>query len=422
MGKLSFLVILLSLLLCRSVRADGEWSLLTADFRRQNVTLISLDEAALHAVVRGDSAQNTVPLARFLMLVRGSNGAAVVAKGLVLYMVSGDRVAGELVGMKDDILTWKSAALGEMALSVRDLQAMAPADASAEIFAQHKEDLVLLSNKDSAAGIVTGIDAQNLLIQPGSGDAISLPRSSVAGIFFAAAGKPSAADARVFRIRFSDGSVFTVPGLKIADGKLLLRLAANGKGEAVERSVDLESITAIEQLNGPVGWLSARQPAVNEQAAYSADQHFAARMDRNVRGGPIAFAGRTYERGIGVHANSKLVYDLDGAFKAFRTQYAIDGGGDVRYADVTVRVLVDDQVIHEQASFKAGVLSPVIEADLEGHKTLTLEVLAAPGNFGTQDRLNWIEPALLREKPAVAPVPAAALPAAVSATAPATKP
>ncbi len=79
--------------------------------------------------------------------------------------------------------------------------------------------------------------------------------------------------------------------------------------------------------------------------------------------------------------------------KSFRTQYAIDG--DQPWADVTVRIKLDGKVAYEKTHVTSGVLSDVVNIDLNGAKTLTLEVDYGE-NYDVQDRLNWIEPALLR--------------------------
>jgi hypothetical protein len=110
-----------------------------------------------------------------------------------------------------------------------------------------------------------------------------------------------------------------------------------------------------------------------------------------------------------MHAYCKITYALDGSFKAFRTQYALSE--DAYKGKVTVRILLDDKVVHEAKDFPPGKLSPVILLNLGSAKTLSLE--AHPGgdpntddrtqwHIDTQARLNWIEPALLKEKPAAA--------------------
>ena len=99
-----------------------------------------------------------------------------------------------------------------------------------------------------------------------------------------------------------------------------------------------------------------------------------------------------------MHSYSRLSWDLDGTFEAVRTRYAIDTGQANTIADVTVRILLDGKVVYEQPHVRAGTLSPVIVVDIKSAMKLTLEVDYGD-NMDTQDRLNWIEPALLKHKP-----------------------
>jgi len=144
-------------------------------------------------------------------------------------------------------------------------------------------------------------------------------------------------------------------------------------------------------------------------------------MDRTVSGKPIRFGDRTYARGIGVAPLSRISWTVGdkaaGQYKAFRTQYAIDGNGP--YADVSVRVKLDDKVVYERKDFTAGELSPVVLVPLGSAKRLTLEVDFG-ANYNVQDRFNWIEPALL--KASVIPTPPPAPPPATPGVAPATSP
>jgi hypothetical protein len=155
-------------------------------------------------------------------------------------------------------------------------------------------------------------------------------------------------------------------------------------------------VNSIEQTNGPVVWLSTRTPVETVQTPYL-EAPWPTRMDRAPNGGPIRFGSRIYQRGIGVHSYSRLTFAIDPAFKAFRTQYAIDG--DWPLADVTVRIKVDDKVVHERADFHAGVLADAVVIDeLAGHSQITLEVDYGQ-NYDVQDRFNWIEPAFLTFRP-----------------------
>jgi hypothetical protein len=193
----------------------------------------------------------------------------------------------------------------------------------------------------------------------------------------------------------NDDSFLTVPSLQASGENVSVTLADGGK-----RELPLAAVLSIEQLNGPVSWLSSRKPAQAVQIPYFGNTTWPTRMDRTVGGKPIQFGSRVFGRGIGVHAYSRIDYALDGTYEAFRTQYAIAQEDRRQYADVTVRIKVDGKVVHEQANFRADVLSPVIVVDLPREaKMLTLEVDYGQAN-DTQDRFNWIEPALLRKKPA----------------------
>ena len=123
-------------------------------------------------------------------------------------------------------------------------------------------------------------------------------------------------------------------------------------------------------------------------------------MNANYRGLPIFFKDHRYSRGIGVHSYSRLTFPLDGkTYTAFRTRYAIDPDARQGVADVTVRIKLDDKVLSERQHFQAGELSPPIVLDLNNARTLTLEVDFG-ANLDAEDRLNWIEPALLKVRPA----------------------
>jgi hypothetical protein len=227
-------------------------------------------------------------------------------------------------------------------------------------------------------------------------------------------------------VQLSDGSVVTAPKVRLKDGKLTLTL-----GQGNDRPVELGQVVLIEQLNGPVSWLSTRVPS---ETLYHPmfDVSFPPQMYRNYRGEKIRFGGHDFARGIGVHAYCKLTYSLEGSgFKAFRTQYALSE--DAYKGKVTVRILLDDKVVHEARDFPAGKLSPVVLINLGNARTISLE--AHPGgdagtddrtqwHIDTQARLNWIEPALLKQVPAPEEVKKAApkTQPATKAAKPVTKP
>jgi hypothetical protein len=416
---------------------DTSWTLSTADFKTEQVVLRSIDDAGVTVVPAAGGEPRVVPAAAFLQVERtltppGDATAAGAAK-FMMHLSTGDRVGGEPVKVENDQLTWNNAAVGELVVPLTQLAAITKAGQLPDA-GRRTEDVVALANGDSVRGIVTSLAGGQVQVKPGGGaDAVPVPLDAVVSIHFASAaaasGSEPAANAqgpRLYRLRLDDGSSVVGSSLSLSpDGKLSLAVGGGGAGGAgaAPRPLDLARVGGIEQVNGPVRWLTSVTPSQDVYVPFVASQHplWRTRVDTDVAGDPFVVGGRTLKRGIGVHAMSRLVYPLDGSFKAFRTRYGINDS--LVRADVTVRIRVVDQVAHEAKNVKAGVLSPVVVVELGDAKELVLEVDYGQG-IDVEDRLNWLEPALLREVPkaeAPATAPAVASPAPEPAPAPAAK-
>jgi hypothetical protein len=248
-----------------------------------------------------------------------------------------------------------------------------------------------------------------------------VPLDSIAAVNFAAvagaanaAGAGMAEGARAFRVSLADSTTITAPSLRLSGDQLTMNLP-----DKSQRKVPLAAVASVEQVNGPVVWLSSKAPVESVHTPFL-DRAAPARMNLTAAGEPIRFGDHAYARGIGVHSYSRLTWEFDAsAYKAFRTQYALDG--QVPYANVTVRIKLDDRVAQEQKDFRAGVLAPLVVLDTRGAKRITLEVDWGD-TYDVQDRFNWIEPALLKEKPRPPDPPKPAAPATAPATRAATVP
>jgi hypothetical protein len=399
--RASGFILLILVLAAPRARADDGWTLTTSDFKRQAVNVRSFDDAGVQVVPYGQTVPVTIPIDKLLQLDRGGAAVQQIRGTFTLFLTSGDRIGGEPLSIANDQLAWKSPAAGDVSIPLKNLRGIQRGQDTPTFDPNRTEDLVVLSNGDSVKGIVTGLEGGKVTVTQASGDPVKVDLSSVKTVLFAAASGDNQ-KGRAFRVQLSDGSVVTAPKVRLKDGKLTLTLGAGN-----DRPVELGQVVLIEQLNGPVSWLSTRVPS---ETIYHPmfDVSFPPQMDRNYRGERIRFGGHDYARGIGVHAYCKLTYSLEGAgFKAFRTQYALNE--DAYKGKVTVRILLDDKVVHEARDFPAGKLSPVVLINLGSAKTISLE--AHPGgdpgtddrtqwHIDTQARLNWIEPALLKQMPA----------------------
>lgn len=408
-----------ALLLGACAQADPGWILTTADFKDQPVTLQSIDSTGVHILPVSSGATPAIaPFDNFLQLDRGP-GARAAQGQFILYLANGDQLTGGPVAFKDEQVLWLNSILSELKIPLKDAWGLVRAGKSIENLDQLRtEDVVQMSNGDNAKGIVTDISNSKIKISSNGND-IELRLDAVDSIQFAVAGKPKQIAGSAFRLRLLDGSILTASAVATTGYALAITLAENDKHFA-----PLASVAGIEQLNGPVSWLSSRSPLAITQIPFYGTSSWPTRMDLSVGGKPIQFAGRTYTRGIGVHSYSRLDYALDGSYEALRTQYAISTEDRRQYADVTVRIKLDGKVVHEQPGFRADVLSPVVIVDLpKSAKVLTLEVDYGAAN-DVQDRFNWIEPALLRKKtlPPTATTSTATIPTTKPATAPVTRP
>jgi hypothetical protein len=394
-----------ALLAVPAVAQESSWSLLTADLATEPVVLKSMDAAGLKVTPAGGGDERAVPLDRFVELTRTLAAPGTPAGKFDLHLTTGDRLNGDPAGVKGENIVWKTGVIGEVNVPLRQLASLTKAGVKPPGDERRKEDVVTFANKDMVRGVIAGLTATSVALQTDVGPQ-EIPLANIESVAFATTAAAAAAQNREgYRVRLDDGSSVVGTAVKVAADKVELTL---GPGAGGTRQIDVARVAGIEHVNGPVSWLSSRTPSESVYLPFlGSSQTYPARMNRNYRGDPIFVKDRRYERGIGVHSYSKLVYPLDGkTFAAFRTGYAIDGNPE--RADVTVRVKLDDKVVHEQQNVRAGSLSPVVVVDLAGAKELTLEVDFG-ANIDSEDRLNWIEPALLKVKPAApATQPAAA--------------
>lgn len=367
-----------------------KWTLTTADFQTKQVDLSSIDDAGVRVNDQSGSPPRLVKWDELVLLDRALESKSASGK-FVVSLLGGEQLHGEPVKLSGETLTWKSSSVGDLDLPLRQVAKIsrAGAAATANDEAKRTEDVVQLANGDSVRGIVSDIANDQITVQV-SGTPTPVPLGSVAAVLFASTGaaRPVAGE-RTLRVKLSDDSVITAPTVATEGDQLVLKLKSGGT-----RKVPLSAVAGIEQLNGPVSWLSSRQPSENVQTPFLETTR-PAKMDRTINGKPIRFGERTFARGIGVVPYSKITWPLadGGDYQTFRTQYTIDGAAP--YADVTVRIRLDGEVVHEKAHVTAGEISSVILVPLKKAKTITLEVDFGD-NYGVQDKLDWIEPALVK--------------------------
>ena len=105
--------------------------------------------------------------------------------------------------------------------------------------------------------------------------------------------------------------------------------------------------------------------------------------------------GNTFDRGIGLHTESRLTYDLAGRYRRFEALVGLDDqtgkGGSAR-----VRVLVDGKSVDLGAADLTGRREPLaVRVDLTGAKELTL-VAEFGERGGVRGHVNWANARLVK--------------------------
>src|SRR5207302_221791 len=146
-------------------------------------------------------------------------------------------------------------------------------------------------NGDTLHGIISDLTAATITLQPTGGEATSVPLGSVVSADFATPPGTSSAPAqlrRAFRVSTADGSAITTDSVQLSQRDL--HVAIGG----ADHPIPLSSVAGIEQINGPVIWLSAVTPIENTQIPAFSQRTLPAQMDRTVTGEPIRFNDREF--------------------------------------------------------------------------------------------------------------------------------
>lgn len=107
---------------------------------------------------------------------------------------------------------------------------------------------------------------------------------------------------------------------------------------------------------------------------------------------PMSIAGRPFLRGLGTHANSRIVYALDGKYSRFQSWV---GGDYAHYPTITFEVWVDGSKRWESGLMTRSDEAKRVDIDVSGASRLELAV----GNGGdgiSGDHADWADARLIR--------------------------
>ncbi len=384
-GKMLAGIWIVTLTIAPCASAD-DWMITSSSFESKTVSLGSIDEKTL-AGKNADQSEYSLPLEQFIEASRQIR--IEQPKGLALLTANGDRLLGKPLKIDGSNLVWSTNGLGDISIPLEQALGIARGTADRTSFdLSHTEDEIHLTNGDLVKGIVTSIGESSISITPTGAQAVEVPMDSVKELFFTTPPQGrSSQNSCAFVLHLASGAIVSCKSISIANPSVEITLASGAKA-----TIDQQSVAMIEHLGSSLNWLASRKPEKVEYTPYFSG-NFPPTIDKTVTGEPIKLGDTTWHRGIGMHSRTRMTWAIQPADKTFRARYFIDP--DLGYADVDVRVFVDDKKVHEQLGVKAGNISQVVSAELSGAKTLTLEVDYGKG-YDVQDRVNWVEAAILK--------------------------
>ena len=252
-----------------------------------------------------------------------------------------------------------------------------------------RRDVLLLRNGDVEKGILTGLDAGTVRLDTDD-KKLQIERSKVAAIAL------NTELTTTLRPRSRYGRLILRDG-----GRLSLAAAQWSAGQPftgttlfqTRLSVPPEDIVGLYLYQGAAVYLSDLKPRRADTNSYGTDR-WPWVADGSVDRHSLVLDGSTYDKGLGMHSETRLTYDLGGQYRRFEALVGLDPRTGQR-GSVRVRVLVDGKDRLPGNKELTGRTPWPVRLDLKGARELTLVVEFGEGG-PVQDHVNWADARLIR--------------------------
>jgi hypothetical protein len=309
---------------------------------------------------------------------------------------NGDRVPGNVLTIADDKVRFL-ADLGtpqELTVQMSALAAVWITDTAASRAAtpagrkltaeKRRQDVALLSNGDTVRGTILGWAADGPLRLDVEGKQVEVPRGRVQGLLL------NTELARVVKPRgmyrqlvLANGARLSVRTAELAGDALR---ATTLTGSVVR--VPLAAVAGLNACQGAAVYLSDLTPRSYEHTPYFGAS-WPVGADRSVAGFDLRIGGGTYDKGIGLHSQSRLTYVLPKGASRFEAVVGLDEVTG-RAGGARINVLADGKPLLDPSPelSQADPLRVLRLPVPAGARELTLVVDFGRGG-DVQDHVNW---------------------------------
>jgi uncharacterized protein (DUF1800 family) len=122
-------------------------------------------------------------------------------------------------------------------------------------------------------------------------------------------------------------------------------------------------------------------------------------------GMPLTVGGFTFAKGLGVNADSEIVYKLNGMYDDFRATIGLDDEAPANLGSVTYEVWVDGTLKYDSVMKRGSRAGEYIQVDVTGGDELRL-VVKNGGDGNDMDRADWADALVVLQSGGTTPAPA----------------
>lgn len=320
---------------------------------------------------------------------------------VLLVLRTGETLRGRLVVAATDAVVARTKSLGKITVPLKSLAGLAFGDGRSKgdlvaLLARGevgKKDRLYTASGDRIEGIVEGFSGDGLRFDSDLGKIPYRFEGLQAVAFGALAEAPKLPDRTYALARLDEGDLACDPaGIELG----VLKLAALA---GFECAAPLGAVREIAVRNGRLVHLSEVDPAKVETKSFIEGLPFVwdVRRDANALGRPLKLGSRTYERGLGTHAYTRLTYPLDGAYARFSALVGLDAEAAGPGSKASFQVLLDGETAFEAVLSRADAPRPVA-LDLAGAKELVLVVDFGPDGGDQGDVVDWADARLVKRR------------------------
>jgi hypothetical protein len=262
--------------------------------------------------------------------------------------------------------------------------------------ARRSKDVVLLRNGDRVEGTVTALDRGTSCRLEVNKKPLEVPFARVAAIAFNTdlLARPRPKGPFGYLV-LSNGGRLALASAQV-DVKRGVLLAKTILGTAVH--VPILHVAALDLLQGRASYLSDLEPRSYQHTPFLGVS-WPLVKDGSAAGGDLRLGGNNYDKGLGLHSQARLTYDLAAQYDWFEALVGLDDQAG-RRGRARIQVLVDGktQDLGRDKEMTARDEPLAMRIDVRKARVLTLAVEF--GSLGdTEAHVDWADARLIKSSP-----------------------